>query len=129
MVSSQPGAVVMHQCSPMWCWTHTQPNRTPPAQTLLRPPQSPLPGETVIFGTANFVGGDCNFSCCVVLCGCYCWNVFAEEPLSLCVLQSQMSFLPPIHPLKYRQSPGDMADGVLVRPRHLAVQAGHWVLF
>ena len=29
MVRSQPGAVVTHQCSPMWCWTSTQPNPNP----------------------------------------------------------------------------------------------------
>ena len=51
---------------------------------------------------------------CVASCRCYGWKVYVvtEEPFPLCVLQSQMSFLPPGYPWKYERSTGD-EDSVL----------------
>ena len=51
---------------------------------------------------ANFIATKCTF--------------FAEEFFPLCVPQSQMSFLSPEYPLKYRRSTGDIANGVLIGP-------------
>ena len=48
---------------------------------------------------------------CVLCVLCVLCAKHPQEPFPLCVSQSQMSFLPPGHSLKYLQSSGDMVHG------------------
>jgi hypothetical protein len=95
-------------------WSHTSPFEAPLGKHHY--PAKPW----ILEPSIGWYQSGCQFGglFCAVLCQFYCQNayLYAEEPFPLCVLQSQMSFLPSGYPLKYRRSSGDTANSAVIGP-------------